>query len=428
MSGTRDLEEDAALPLEVDLAVVDRARDARAAEVLDHLVTRELDRRGLRCCGRRHGRRRWHHAGNLGAPVAGLEDLLHLREERRGVRAIVRPMIEGHREVPDRMYGDPVLAVRDRDGDWPHRHAVGRDDADLGLIDDRAGEERAVAAGVRDRERAAGQVVGGEPLGVRALREVGGSGRELGDRLALRVADHRHDEAFEVEVDRDAQVDRAVHDEVALDDRRVQPRELGEGVDDGTHHEGQIGQLGRSTHLVDRLVVDLDCDERVRRGAQRLREVLRGALADVAEGHDRVERLVTRGLMSTAGDQTGRRGGGGAGATGATGAAGAIGGAGAAGAGRAGSPTDSVITARRAPIGTVSPSATRISTISPATGDGTSASTLSVDTSSSGSSTPIRSPTCLHHRSTVPSVTVSPSCGIVMSTAGEPTLVSANPI
>src|SRR5262249_1176913 len=42
--------------------------------------------------------------------------------------------------------------------------------------------------------------------------------------------------------------------------------------------------------------------------------------------------------------------------------------------------------------------------------------TLSVETSKSGSSANTWSPTCLSQRVIVPSVTVSPSCGIVMST------------
>ena len=50
--------------------------------------------------------------------------------------------------------------------------------------------------------------------------------------------------------------------------------------------------------------------------------------------------------------------------------------------------------------------------ITPDTGDGTSVSTLSVEISTSGSSSAMRSPTCFIQRSTVPSVTVSPSCGI----------------
>ena len=67
------------------------------------------------------------------------------------------------------------------------------------------------------------------------------------------------------------------------------------------------------------------------------------------------------------------------------------------------------------PTSTVSPSGTRISDSTPVTGDGTSESTLSVDTSNSGSSSATCSPTCLNHLVIVPSVTVSPSCGIWMS-------------
>ena len=51
----------------------------------------------------------------------------------------------------------------------------------------------------------------------------------------------------------------------------------------------------------------------------------------------------------------------------------------------------------------------------PFTGDGTSESTLSVETSKRTSSSSTASPTCLCHFVMVPSVTVSPSWGIVMS-------------
>src|SRR4051812_8661046 len=49
----------------------------------------------------------------------------------------------------------------------------------------------------------------------------------------------------------------------------------------------------------------------------------------------------------------------------------------------------------------------------PAAGLGTSVSTLSVDTSSRGSSTSIESPSCLSQRVTVPSETLSPRAGMV---------------
>ena len=72
-------------------------------------------------------------------------------------------------------------------------------------------------------------------------------------------------------------------------------------------------------------------------------------------------------------------------------------------------------TAITEPTDTVAPSSTRISSTVPAMGDGTSVSTLSVDTSKSGSSSATASPTALNHLVMVPSVTVSPSWGRVTS-------------
>src|SRR5579875_293715 len=56
----------------------------------------------------------------------------------------------------------------------------------------------------------------------------------------------------------------------------------------------------------------------------------------------------------------------------------------------------------------------------PEDGEGTSVSTLSVDTSKSGSSRLTRSPTDFSQRVIVPSTTVSPSCGIVTSGKVQP--------
>ena len=78
----------------------------------------------------------------------------------------------------------------------------------------------------------------------------------------------------------------------------------------------------------------------------------------------------------------------------------------------------SPITASWPPTSTVSSSPAVISRSVPATGEGISVSTLSVDTSSSGSSTSTWSPTCLSQRVTVPSVTLSPSSGIFTAGAG----------
>ena len=73
----------------------------------------------------------------------------------------------------------------------------------------------------------------------------------------------------------------------------------------------------------------------------------------------------------------------------------------------------SAITASSAPTATVESTATTIFCKIPATGDGISVSTLSVETSRSGSSTATMSPSFFNQRVTVPSVTDSPSAGIV---------------
>ena len=70
---------------------------------------------------------------------------------------------------------------------------------------------------------------------------------------------------------------------------------------------------------------------------------------------------------------------------------------------------------RRAPTATVVSTATSIARSVPATGEGISVSTLSVETSSSASSTATESPTFFNQRVTVPSETLSPSAGIVMT-------------
>src|SRR5918999_6497816 len=70
------------------------------------------------------------------------------------------------------------------------------------------------------------------------------------------------------------------------------------------------------------------------------------------------------------------------------------------------------MTASSVPTLTVSPSWTLISLIVPATGEGTSVSTLSVEISNSGSLRSTSSPSLFSHLTMVPSTTVSPSWGI----------------
>ena len=104
----------------------------------------------------------------------------------------------------------------------------------------------------------------------------------------------------------------------------------------------------------------------------------------------------------------------GAATTGAATTGAATTGAGVAGATGAATAPAPPITARRAPTGTVVSTGTSIEIIVPATGEGISVSTLSVDTSSKASSTATLSPTPFNQRVTVPSLTLSPSAGIVI--------------
>ena len=96
-----------------------------------------------------------------------------------------------------------------------------------------------------------------------------------------------------------------------------------------------------------------------------------------------------------------------------------------AGAACSGAALPSPMRAMTAPTSTVSSSSARISTRVPATGDGISVSTLSVETSRSGSSTSTVSPTDFSHWVMVPSVTDSPSSGIATSVA-EPEAAGAD--
>ncbi len=85
------------------------------------------------------------------------------------------------------------------------------------------------------------------------------------------------------------------------------------------------------------------------------------------------------------------------------------------GAGAAPFPSTS-ISPSGAPTCTVESGSARIFVSVPAAGAGTSASTLSVETSTRGSSAATRSPTCFSHSRIVPSVTDSPIWGIVICT------------
>ena len=84
----------------------------------------------------------------------------------------------------------------------------------------------------------------------------------------------------------------------------------------------------------------------------------------------------------------------------------------------AAAPTAPPMTATTVLISTVAPSGILISVRIPATGEGISASTLSVEISKSGSSFSTWSPTLRSHLVMVPSTIDSPICGMTMSKRG----------
>src|SRR5699024_5245413 len=92
--------------------------------------------------------------------------------------------------------------------------------------------------------------------------------------------------------------------------------------------------------------------------------------------------------------------------------------AGAAAAGAAAAPPSPPIVATTVFTWTVWPSCALISRRTPATGDGISASTLSVEISNSGSSRWTLSPGFFNHLLIVPSKIDSPICGMTTSVAG----------
>ena len=150
-------------------------------------------------------------------------------------------------------------------------HAVGREDADLRPVDDRKRDPGAGRAGVRDREGAAREVVGHELAGMGAGGDVADGGGERTQAQAVGVVHDGYDQALEVEVDRDPEVHRAVHDcrQPVVGGCGVHAGELAERVDDGAGHERQRGETLGPAGAVDRRVVGRDHRQCVRNGALR---------------------------------------------------------------------------------------------------------------------------------------------------------------
>src|SRR5579859_5491102 len=112
--------------------------------------------------------RRASRSNQLRVPVARLEDLLELAEERRRVGAVEGAVVEALADLADRAHRDRI-AARALDHDGPLAHRIGRQDRDLRDVDDGRREHGAEGAVVRDRVGAALEVTGAELAGARLL-------------------------------------------------------------------------------------------------------------------------------------------------------------------------------------------------------------------------------------------------------------------
>src|ERR1700690_300325 len=96
----------------------------------------------------------------LGSPVSLLDDLSQPTEKRARVRTVERAVVECEAQVADGCDAQAALIA----GDHALHYAVGREDSDLRCVEHRERDPRAGRAGIRDRERTAGQVIGPQLL------------------------------------------------------------------------------------------------------------------------------------------------------------------------------------------------------------------------------------------------------------------------
>src|SRR5690606_37436507 len=128
----------------------------------------------------------------FGFEVARLQALLDGGEEPHRVRTVHQPVVVGEREVHHGPRHDDLTQLRVVDHHRPLDHGAGPQDGDLRLVDDRGVEERPPAAGVGQRERAAGELVRADLVSTGPLRHVRDPARESGEVQVTGVADDRH--------------------------------------------------------------------------------------------------------------------------------------------------------------------------------------------------------------------------------------------
>src|SRR5438552_6166495 len=224
---------------------------------------------------------------DLVLPVALLEDVANESQESGGVRAVERAVIERQREITDWSHAHRPPAGAIGDGGGTHAHSIGREDGHLWWVDDGRTHHRAVAARVGDGERAAAEVVSTQL----ARTRLGSDGAEtIGHRYQTQpvgLAHHRYDEAFELEVDRDAEIDLTMYQQGIVGKCGVQLRELAQRIDHRTTYEWEVRQMMGGPHRLNGGVVDFDDHQCVRRSFNRVPEICRDAFANGSERDNR---------------------------------------------------------------------------------------------------------------------------------------------
>src|SRR5919201_3552238 len=221
----------------------------------------------------------------VSAFVEGFEVLAELFHELRGVGAVDQPVVVGEAEVHHRPDRDHVLAALVRDDDGPLDQRLDVEDRHLRLADDRRADDRAPAAWVRDRERAALDVVRRQLLVPRALGDIGDPACQPEQVQTLRVLDHRDDQAVSaLERDRDSEVDVVLDHHLLAADLGVDPRPVLDRLDRRAGDEGEVRGGDAVALLVlrfealsdrdDLREVDLEDRRNVRRGVERAAHVL----------------------------------------------------------------------------------------------------------------------------------------------------------
>ena len=155
--------------------------------------------------------------------------------------AVDHAVIIRERHVHDRVNRHQVVALV-LDDDDALLDGTETENRDVGLRDDRAADEVAAAAGVRDGERLAGEVVGGEVSRSSSLCDVGDRARDATNGQVVGVADHGDDQAL-VGVDGDANVDLGELNKRIVQDAGVDFWKLAESSGGRGNGEGEVRQI-----------------------------------------------------------------------------------------------------------------------------------------------------------------------------------------